>query len=107
MAEWKLTPELIKELEDIERREDLGEDVWGLRAAIEASNRATAARVQEVKALPVAIRGKSQKERAILLYNTLTNKSRKAVIDALVEQLNMKKVTASTYASNLVSERWK
>ena len=103
MSDWKFDQATWDKLEEIERREDAGENVWNLHGPAPIREM-----VKEDAATAVVVKAStgSMKDRAIAVYNTLTDKSRKAVIEALTTQLGMKAVTASTYSSNLTSGRW-
>ncbi len=95
---------MIMLAEDI--AEERGIDLYGYDALAAQAAAAREADVEEVVIREVTIRTGSMKSRAIALYNTLTDKSRKAVVTALVDELGCKKVTASTYAHNLTSGKW-
>ena len=100
MSDWKLTQECWDKLEELERREDAGENVWNLKA--DAPPRLDI--VAPIEAAKVSTG--SMKSKAIAVYNNLTDKSRQSVIKSLISELGMKQVTASTYSSNLTSGRW-
>ena len=101
----QMTDQMYDSIESIHAAEDAGVDVWGTTAACEAAKVAVQHRIDNP--IEVAVdkeeKGGSKKELAIMTYQSLEDKSRKAVIEALVG-VGFKASTASTYQANM--KKW-
>ena len=100
----KMTDEMYDSIEMIHAAEDAGVDYWKTE---EVAQKAEVARLHRIENPPEIVVDKSEtvnrKQVAIDIYNSLEDKSRKAVIAALVEK-GFKSSTASTYQASM--KKW-
>jgi dihydroxyacetone kinase DhaKLM complex PTS-EIIA-like component DhaM len=97
----QMTDAMFDSIEAIHAAEDAGVDYWGTNAAEEAAKVAVQHRIENPVEVVVDNGTKvNKKQIAIDIYNSLEDKSRKAVIAALVEK-GFKSSTASTYQASL------
>ena len=96
-----MTDSMFDSIEAIHALEDSGVDYWGCDEVAQKAEAVVAHRIENpVEVVVEKAKSGSKKDLAIATYNSLEDKSRKAVIAALVE-VGFKSSTASTYQANM------